>query len=352
MDRANVTAAKPPFSRWGRFLRDEDGNVIFFATTIMLAMLMLAGMGFDLMRFETVRTELQQTADRSALAAASITQELDPELVARDYFAKMGLGEKLRSVVVTNGLNFRNVRVEATAETNPIFLNLYMKRYVDEMEAKALSVAEQRITNVEIVLVLDVSGSMSGSKLSNLKTAAREFVQTVINADGEGRISIAIVPYNGQVNMPQYFQNLFTNRIGDHNVDNVNCFDLPESVYSGLGLPTNTALPVTGHVDTYSTISSSSSYVSTSSGAPNAGNRWCPVNSNNVILPPTNNVSLLQSHIDNLQAIGATSINAGMKWGMTLLDPGSRDIIGQMVAQGRTPRNSPVVPMPMMMTRR
>lgn len=340
MDRNDKSAAAPRRpSAWAAFLRDEDGTVLFFAVCMMLVMLMLAGMGVDIMRFETTRNELQQTADRATLASASITQELDPEALVRDYFAKAGLEDRLTKVEVTTGLNFRTVRVEARANTNPIFLNLYNKRAVDEIEARALSVAEQRITNVEIMLVLDVSGSMSGSKLYNLKTSAKEFVSTVINADAEGRISIGIVPYNGQVNMPQDLQDLFVNRTNDHGVSNVNCFDLPASVYSGLGLPLTSALPVTGHVDTFSSTSYSSGYVSAtgSSAVPNPGNRWCPPSTRNVILPPTNNIATLQSHIDNLEAIGATSINAGMKWGMALIDPGSRPLISAMVARGRTP---------------
>lgn len=339
MDREVKAVADHRNSAWTRFLRNEDGTVLFFAVAMMLVMLMLAGMGVDIMRFETVRTELQQTADRATLASASITQELDPEDVVRDYFTKAGLENKLTSVVVTTGLNFRTVHVEARADTNPIFLNLYNKRVVEELEARALSVAEQRITNVEIMLVLDVSGSMNGAKIQNLKTSAKEFVQTVLEADGEGRISIGIVPYNGQVNMPQYMQDLFTRRQDDHNVANVNCFDLPASVYTGLGLSVNLQMPVTGHVDTFSSTNYSSGYVSATDGTavPNPNNRWCPVSATNTILPPTNVISTLQNHIDGLSAIGATSINAGMKWGMALMDPGSRGVISALVGRGNTP---------------
>ena len=46
------------------------------------------------------------------------------------------------------------------------------------MKAPGASTAEQRVNNVEIVLVLDVSGSMSGTKITNLKSAAAEFVDT------------------------------------------------------------------------------------------------------------------------------------------------------------------------------
>jgi Mg-chelatase subunit ChlD len=321
------------------FVKDEDGTVLFFAVAMMIVMFMLGGMGVDIMRFETTRTELQQTLDRSTLAAASMTQDLAPNEVVIDYFTKAGLADKLTHVEVNEGLNFRTVRAEARASTNPIFLRLYSQRAVQDIEARALSVAEQRVTNVEIALVLDVSGSMSGAKISNLKVAAKEFVDTVLESDPDNRISMAIVPYNAKVNLPQNMQDLFTNRIGDHNVANVNCFDLPGTVYSGLEMPVDSALPVTGHVDAASSTSKSSGYVSHtgSYAVPNANSRRCRPSTNNNILPPTNNKTTLKNHIDGLSAQGTTSINAGMKWGMTLLDPGSRQLISGLVANGATP---------------
>ena len=339
MDRETNAAAETDLPLRRSFWRDEDGTILIFAVAMMIVMLMLAGMGVDIMRFETTRTELMQTADRSSLASASLTQQLDAEDVVRDYFAKAGLTDRLTYVEVTNGLNFRTVRVEARADTNPIFLRLYNRRATEQIEARALSVAEQRVTNVEIVLVLDVSGSMAGEKLTNLKSSATEFIDTVLDADGENKISITIVPYNGQVNLPQNMQNLFVNRVDDHNVTDVNCFDLPSSVYNGLGLPLTEALPVTAHADTYSSTSFSTSFVSTTStsATPNAANRWCPNLALNQVLPPTNQKNALKARIDSLTAIGATSINAGLKWGMAMIDPGSRLLITSMVGQGATP---------------
>ena len=339
MDRETKTAANKPLSRGGEFVREEDGTILTFTAVILVILMVVAGMGVDIMRFETTRTELQQTLDRSTLAAASLTQELDSEDVVRDYFDKAGLGDKLTSVVVTNGLNFRNVRAEAEADTNPIFMDLLDSSSEMQLMAKGLSIAEQRITNVEIMLVLDVSGSMAGAKLSNLKTSASEFVETVLEADGEGRISIGIVPYNGQVNLPQYMQSMY-NMSEDHGVSNVNCADLPSSVYSGLGLSTSTALPVTGHVDTFSSTYGVSSYVSETNSdyaTPRAENRWCLQQANTQVRAPTNNIAQLQGAINALTAGGATSINAGMKWGMALMDPGSRPVISGAVAAGQTP---------------
>ncbi len=338
MDRETDAAAIAPLNRGEQFLREEDGTILFFAAVMMILMLMLAGMGVDIMRFETTRTELQQTLDRATLASASMTQELDPEDVVRDYVAKAGLTDKLTTVEVTEGLNFRNVLAEAAADTNPIFMDLYNPNEVFEMEARGRSVAEQRITNVEISLVLDVSGSMaSNSRLVNLKTAANEFIDTVLESDDDNRISIGIVPFNGQVNLPEVLQQQF-NEIDDHGVTDVNCYDLPASVYGSSGMSTTLAMPVTAHADTFSS-TSTSGYLAfnNSSATPNPANRWCPPSTVNTVLPPTNNAVRLHNKITNLTAVGATSINAGLKWGLALIDPSSRGIISNMVTAGLTP---------------
>ena len=321
-----------------RFTRDEDGHIVPFTVVMLTLMLTVAGMGLDIIQFETHRTKMQQTLDRATLAAASLTQELDAEDVVYDYFAKANLSETLRVVNFERTMNSSTVYAEADMEITPTFFNMYDFENDTKLVASAKSSAEQAINNIEIMLVLDVSGSMSGTKLNNLKSAATEFIDTVLEQDNENRVSIGIVPYNGQVNMPQYLQNLFTARQDDHNVADVNCFDLPAATYASLGLPTTTAMPVTAHADTFSG-TSTGGYIAPTDGnaivAP--GNRWCPPSTVNVVRAPTNNATQLKNHINGFTAIGATSINAGLKWGLALLDPSSSNIIDGMIAAGQTP---------------
>lgn len=337
MDRDTIAAETPSRLNVGRFAKDEDGHVIAFTVVMLTLMMMLAGIGVDVMQFETVRTRLQQTLDRATLAAASLTQELDSESVVRDYFAKANLTESLKVVQFEKNMNSSVVRAMAESEMTPTFLNLYDLANSTKLMARGTSEAEQRINNIEIMMVLDVSGSMAGAKMDHLKTAASEFIDTVLDQDTEGRVSIGIVPYNGQVNLPQYLQNMF-NSVDDHGVANVNCFDLPAATYTSLGLSRTAGLPVTAHADTYSGFTSTGYVAPTNSAAAvNAGNRWCPPSTVNVVRAPTNNRTALKNHINGLTAIGATSINAGMKWGMALLDPSAATIIDGMVAAGQTP---------------
>ncbi|MDR7123979.1 TadE/TadG family type IV pilus assembly protein [Pseudotabrizicola sp. 4114] len=337
MDRRMISAAKRLSRKSAlRFARDEDGHVVVFTAIMATLMLMLAGVGIDIINFETVRTKQQQTLDRATLAAASLTQELDAESVVRDYFAKADMTDHLRLVQFQRTFNASTVRAEAEIELTPIFMNLYDLSDSTKLVARGASQAEQRINNIEIMLVLDVSGSMAGTKLTNLKSAASEFIDTVMSQDIENRVSIGIVPYNGQVNLPQYLQTMFTSQ-DDHLVDYVNCFDLPGSTYGSLTLSRTTPMPVTAHADTYSTTSTGYIAPTHSSAVVDIGNRWCPPSQVNVIRAPTNDRTALKNHINGLTAIGATSINAGLKWGAALLDPSARSLYTGMVSAGQTP---------------
>ena len=89
--------------RLAGFGRDESGTLVIFALMLTVMMMMMGGIAVDLMRYESRRTSLQNTLDRSTLAAAALTQDLVPRAVVDDYFRKAGLLNYLTSVTVTHG---------------------------------------------------------------------------------------------------------------------------------------------------------------------------------------------------------------------------------------------------------
>ena len=338
-----------------RFSRDEDGALIILALVFLWLMVFMGSFAIDVMRFETTRTTLQNTLDRATLAAASLTQTLDAEDVVNDYFAKAGLTDYLGPVSVREGINFREVEATAVALSNPIsnFMDQPdMASYMttegnNSWRQKGLnytgvainghSMAEQRVTNVEITLVLDISGSMnSNSKLTNLKTAAKEFVDTVLSSDPEHRIAIALVPFNGQVNLGTVLGQKY-NRTLANNSPGVDCVDLPASTYNQLGMSRSLALPMTADADTYSSTNQTTSYVSTtdSNAVPNDANLWCPSSTTNIVRLPSTDAVALKGYIQGLTAVGATSINAGLNWGMALMDPGARPMFSQLISANK-----------------
>jgi Flp pilus assembly protein TadG len=311
------------------FHRAEDGSLSIFALILFVLMAMMGGIAVDMMRHEQRRTALQQTVDRSVLAAASLNQTLDPEVVVNDYFAKAGLSEYLSGVTVTEGINFRTVQAEAQSDLDTFFMRMMG---VPTLSVPAGSTAEQRISNVEISMVLDVSGSMQGAKLTNLKTAARNFVSRVLGPDIERRISISIVPYNGQVNLGQNLRQKF-NVSHLHGTPNVNCIDLPPTAYNALTLSRTALMPQTAHADTFTGTNFDNWYHAIQGHQTNQTNNWCPPRANNIVRPLGHSIATLHNQINALEAVGATSINAGMRWGLTLLDPAMRGMVTELVAE-------------------
>jgi hypothetical protein len=121
------------------------------------------GIAIDIMRYETQRVQLQYTLDRSVLAAASVTQPLNPVDVVENYFEISGLDNYRLSIDVEEGLNFRRVEAYAELEINTLFMHMFGVRV---LTSPAEGAAEERIRNVEVSMVVDISGSMGwNSKL-------------------------------------------------------------------------------------------------------------------------------------------------------------------------------------------
>jgi Flp pilus assembly protein TadG len=118
------------------FAKNEDGVMTIFAIMMLLMMLMVSGIGVDLMRNEMDRTRLQNTIDRAVLAAADLDQTFDPQAVVTDYFDKAGLGNYLSNVTVDDGLNYRTVTAEALATTPTQFMSMVG---VDTLTSPAIS---------------------------------------------------------------------------------------------------------------------------------------------------------------------------------------------------------------------
>ena len=317
------------------FNRDESGALLIFGLVLFTLMAIMGGIALDLMRYETTRVTLQNTLDRSTLAAAALTNGMDPETVVRDYFRKAGLSDQLATVTVTEAMNTRRVRAVGVADTQPFFLHMIG---VDDFRAKARAAAEQSITNVEIVLVLDVSGSMAGQKLADLKAAAVEFVDNMLANDPEHRVSISIVPYNAQVNIGPTLRDAYANITHRGGVANANCVEIPAAAFASTAMPATMDLPMMAYADiAYGTslVNSAISPLDASFALPNFGSAFCKPSTVNIIRLPSGDATSLKAQINALQAGGNTSIMLGMKWGLTMIDPSSRPMYANFIAGGQ-----------------
>lgn len=307
-------AAQQLRRRLTRFRKDESGVLIVFGLFLFVAMFVAGGMAVDFMRAEYLRTEVQNTTDRAVLAAADLDQKLDPKAVVEDYMTKAGLRSHLTSVTVEQGLSYRTVKADANGSVRTTFLK---PTGIGSLSIMTASGAEERINNVEISLVLDVSGSMGNySRLSHMKTASKEFIDTVFAHTEEKRTSVSLIPYATQVNAGAA---LLSNYNVSTEHDYSNCVDFASSDFTTTQLSTTQRLQRTGHFDPW-----------TNSAPPNM--LVCPTQTSREIIPLSGSAATLKSRINSLYAQGNTSIDIGVKWGTTLLDEDSRSVIAKLAA--------------------
>jgi Flp pilus assembly protein TadG len=310
--------------------RDDDGSLLIFGLFTFVIILVLAGIGVDIVRHETLRTELQNTADRAVLAAASSQTTTAAKAVVNDYFAKAGLTEYLDDVQVEGVGYGKRVKAIVKADIPTYFFRL---AGLNTLELNSYSVAEQGMAELEVALVLDVSGSMrNSSRLSNLSLAGQEFAKTVFSNSVEGHVAVSVVPYATQVNVGPTIASQFS-RSESH--ESSHCFNFAANDFL-----TNTVDVITGdHPKTYEqTLNFDPWYYN----EPNEGliSEVCNPAQNNRVLPFATSNTEVSNKISGLTADGNTSIDVGVKWGMAMLDPSFQDVTTALVADGLDASNT------------
>ncbi len=314
------------------FRKDQDGSITVLTLFLIIAMIFTAGIAVDMMRFETYRARLQSTVDRATLAAADLhvclDDSIDKEALIADYFEKNGFASQLTSISIQSDDNSCAVEVDAQIDVNTIFMKLIGFGEVNtgpqDLTAVVTSAATEAISDVEISLVLDISGSMGwNGKIEQLRTAAGDFVDDVNETVEDGRLSISIVPYASQVNLGPALIAQYP-RAYAHGYSH--CLELPANSYSSTAIPQANNIPQAAHFDPYN----GAAY----NDFRPAVNFICNPEEYAQVVPISADMQVLHDSIDNLEANGATSIEIGAKWGVALLDPSSRGDIQGLINLG------------------
>ncbi|MBS8228880.1 TadE/TadG family type IV pilus assembly protein [Vannielia litorea] len=305
-------------SRLAAFARDEEGGLIIFSLFLFACMMLAVGLSIDVMRTEMARTRLQNTADAAVLAAAAMEQDLDPQRVVEDYFEKAGLADNLEGVSISQGVNYKTVSARTNTKLPMFFLGMVG---IDKMEAKSEGTAAAGYTDVEVSLVLDITGSMgSNNKLPNLKAAASDFVDTVLDPSQPGSVSLSLVPYSAQVNIG-------TDMMAQLNVprdhDFTSCVDFDENDFRSAGVSRSKPYKHMQHFQYYPSATSP------------IDNPGCVQQSYEQVTPLTENNTALKAQIAQFQPRANTAIHLGMKWGVALLDPSMQPVMQNLAARGK-----------------
>ena len=310
-------AAKRALAAFGRA---EDGSLTILGLFMFVMMILAGGIALDVMRSERQRVALQTTIDRGVLAASSLDQTRDGETVLRDYLQAAGIDASTMTITSEDNGARRSVSVDATAVMPAMFVDMLG---VEELRQPIRTSAVEERTELEVSLVVDISGSMNGDKIVRLRSAASDFVSKLITGR-EDRTYVSLVPYNEHVNLGTTMSRFFP-LTAEH--DYSRCVTFAEEAYRRMDLPSGARLERLGH---YDPDSSDLSYGTVKRPR-------CPGNEFGAVLPWSNDVAELQRRINALVADGSTAINIGAKVGTLLLDPSARPRLAAMADDATLP---------------
>lgn len=189
-----------------RFRRDNKGATVMIFGLTLIPIVFGIGMAIDYGRAITAKTRLASAIDSAALAAASWPDLSDSEIDAKilEYFEANFPPEAdgtVEPLQITR--NEEVITVTANAYIETTFLKV---GGINQLEVGAFAEVSLKRKKIELVMVLDNTGSMGWSnKINTLKDAATSLVETLKPGSGgpanSDEVKIGLVPFAAAVNI-------------------------------------------------------------------------------------------------------------------------------------------------------
>lgn len=218
------------------FGADTRGNIAMISAFVIPVLLLITFGGIDIHRASTVKANLQDALDAATLAAARSQYTNDADITRVGLASlRANLAPYKDITLLTNQTSFvldntgavvGTAKVDVTALVANIILPMVGRGTGDQIPVGAHSEVLRSNNRIEVALVLDNTGSMSGAKLNNTKNAAIDLINRLEAADGRSiepdAIRISLVPFSqtvrvaagGTNTIPSYMSNATTHTGG------------------------------------------------------------------------------------------------------------------------------------------
>lgn len=315
----------------------DVGSVAIMSGLLLLFVTMLVGLAVDYYRWSDARSHTQATLDAAVLAAARVLQTggSDDEAiaVAEKFYAEAvknrftTTNDTVGFKVIDKGLAVKSFGTAflptyfmsvAGIKSLPLLVDNQIEQPSDQSDHSVARIGggANAKSSIETSVMLDVSGSMSGQKLADLKAAASDLVKTVVWEDQSTAWSkIALVPFSADVRPPP---EMLANIAAPGAVFNRNTLLGPrryaptQCVGERAGMKAFTDDPSAG--------ANKLTLVHRRAGSSEV-EAPCAIHENAVVTPLTANRDELLSKIAGLEAQGGTAGHVGTAWTYYMLSP-------------------------------
>jgi Flp pilus assembly protein TadG len=373
-----------PVRLLGRFRRDQSGNVAMLFGLLVIPLAATIGLAIDFGRVYSVRAQTQSALDAAALAAGRVAQLNKTDTVNKASEAASAYFNQTKPKdVVSATLQFQpdasntSFTVTATSWVRTPFLavlnSLFPQDSTDGAPSACLGNGHRCIrlittataalcpsvacvggssggSNVEIALMLDVTGSMCSpcSKIDAAKDAAKDLIDIVVWDDQSEYYSrVALAPFAEAVNVGTTLAPKVRGTVGSNTSSTPQEFTTTSVLNDVTKQPTKQWIKfakasgfgtrtwqisskcVTERIGTNAFTDAAPADAATYVGKGYFGidtNTSCGVANHsdaevNQILPLTKDRDLLKARIDKLSTSGSTAGHLGTAWAWYLLSP-------------------------------
>ncbi len=185
------------------FVRDERGSIAIAFGLAISTLVAGFGIALDYSRISSARSALQSALDAAILSAGKSAlatgKSVDKEKMIAEF--KANLPESLQAMA-------ENVQITQTTEkitadvsgslNNPF--GIFYGNRTSPITATASVEFGAGTGRLEIAFVLDTTGSMAGAKITEMKKAVNQLLDTLVSDQkAGGDIAVGLVPFEVQV---------------------------------------------------------------------------------------------------------------------------------------------------------
>lgn len=287
-----------------RFRRDRRGALAVVFAVALYPVVMMICAAVDLSRMSQQQARLQAALDAAALFVARLVADgkapSDLSAAARQFVLGNINPSELLNVQIVATKDDTNVRVSGTGNLNAMIPGLLTQ---SDLTISGTAGATWRTKKIDMVLVLDNTGSMSSSgKMTALKTAAKNMIDTMATVSNRpDAVRIGIVPFDTQVRIGTGYRN--------------------ESwlTYAGTSITASTWTGCVTDRDQNHDVADTTP--TTADAATLFRARNCTTSTLAALMPLTTDWTALKTRIDAMQPSGNTNVTIGLAWGFHMLTP-------------------------------
>ena len=188
-----------------RFLRNRRGSVLPTFAIALIPLLVSTGAVIDYTNAFDEKTMVQDAMDSAALAAGKqigIMTTDEVKIEAGNFFDSNIDGKVTQTPTLVTAISGATIDLTTTLHVKTYFLGLIgLDEFIFDLKAQATLA----MGTLEVALVLDNSGSMSGSKISTLRTAATDLTNTLFGLGTTSTkpdpVKVSLIPFAGAVNV-------------------------------------------------------------------------------------------------------------------------------------------------------